>query len=203
MFTGTVAPGIQGLLGQQQSGYNQVFQNASGQGILNAAQPIFQRNLQLAADTLRQAGPRFASNTERLVREQGERSLQDFNLFAQQAMQSGREQQLAALAGLTQGQLGAFGTLGNFGGLLGQAAGGVDAAQLARLTSMGDFANTVRGQQLGFDQNTLSLLLTALMQAGVGPAVLTQNPGARGEILGALGTIGGAILPSLLPKKRP
>lgn len=83
---------------------NNLVSNTPGQGVLDAAQPIFQRNMQLGADTLRQAGPRFASNTERLVGEQGNRAMQDFNLFSQQVMQEGINQQLAG-AGLA-GQVG-------------------------------------------------------------------------------------------------
>ena len=59
-----------------------LLEQTPGQGVLDAATPIFGRNLQLGADTLRQAGPRFNSNTERLVGEQGNKALQDFNLFS-------------------------------------------------------------------------------------------------------------------------
>ena len=70
-----------------------------GQGVLDAATPIFERNLQLGADTLRQSGPRFASNTERLIANQGREATQDFNLFTQQVMQEGLNQQMAGLTG--------------------------------------------------------------------------------------------------------
>lgn len=73
-----------------------------GADVVNAARPIFERNLQQGADTLRQSGPRFASNTERLVGEQGQRAMQDFNLFSQQVFESGRNRQLQALMGAGQ-----------------------------------------------------------------------------------------------------
>lgn len=85
---------LQNLLGQ-----------TPGQGVLDAATPIFQRNLQQGADILRQSGPRFASNTERLIGEQGNKAMQDFNLFSQQVMQEGINQQLTG-AGLVNQQRG-------------------------------------------------------------------------------------------------
>lgn len=73
-----------------------------GQDILNAATPIFDRNLQQGADVLRQSGSRFNSNTERLVGEQGNKAFQDFNLFSQQVLESGRNRQLQSLLGASQ-----------------------------------------------------------------------------------------------------
>lgn len=67
-----------------------------GQSIVNAYQPIFQRNLALAQDQ----GPRFSSGNE-LLRTQ---SMNDFNMFAQQALQQGQQRQLEAAMGA--GQLG-------------------------------------------------------------------------------------------------
>lgn len=66
-----------------------------GQGVVDAYQPIFQRNLALAQDT----GPRFSSGNAML---RGQ-ALNDYNMFAQQALQQGYQTQLqGALAG--QGQ---------------------------------------------------------------------------------------------------
>ena len=97
---------------QQQTGnqwgsfLNQLLSRNPGQGVLDATTPIFQRNLQQGADTLRQAGPRFASNTERLVGQQGQQAMQDFNLFSQQVMQEGINQQLGGLTGASNFALG-------------------------------------------------------------------------------------------------
>ena len=99
---------LSGLIPQQTSALQQqtsdawsnfLAQGNPGQGVLDAATPVFQRNLQLGADTLRQAGPRFASNTERLVANQGQQAMQDFNLFGQQVLQEGVNQQIAGLTG--------------------------------------------------------------------------------------------------------
>lgn len=157
--------------------FQQIYGNASPEGVIGAAQPIFQRNLQLGADTLRQAGPRFASNTERLVQEQGQRGIQDFNLFAQQAQESARNQQLQALMGQTGAQQGAF---GGFGG----------------------FANQMQGQQLGFQQNLFNQLFGGLLNSGIGPAVLTQNPGSRQAILQAMGQLGGSAIGAFASSSR-
>lgn len=78
---------------------NLLNQGNPGTGVIDAAQPVFQRNLQLGADTLRQAGPRFNSNTERLIGNQGNQAMQDFNLFQQNVLQQGQQQQLANLVG--------------------------------------------------------------------------------------------------------
>lgn len=87
---------------QQQSSNafsNLLNQGNPGTGVIDAAQPVYQRNLQQSADMLRQAGPRFNSNTERLVGEQGNKAMQDFNLFQQQVLQQGQTQQLNNLTG--------------------------------------------------------------------------------------------------------
>ena len=87
-----------------------ILQNrAPGQEVITAALPGFQENLQRSADVLRQSGPRFASNTERLVGEQSRRSLQDFNLFQQQVLEMGQNRQLQALLGAGQFALGGQG----------------------------------------------------------------------------------------------
>lgn len=126
----TALPGIQ----QQLSGM-------PGQDILDASQPIFQRNMQMGADTLRQAGPRFNSNTERLIGEQGNRAMQDYNLFSQNVMESGRSRQLQAAQ------------------VLGFLGGGADSANLANLQGAGSFANQMSGQN--------SSIMQALMNAGL------------------------------------
>lgn len=127
---------------QQQSSNafsNLLNQGNPGAGVIDAAQPIFQRNLQLGADTLRQAGPRFASNTERLVGNQGTQAMQDFNLFQQNVLQQGQQQQLANLMGagnfanagaaqqqaLIQQLLGMSGSLGAGPAVLQQNKGGL------------------------------------------------------------------------------
>lgn len=85
---------------------NNAFWEMEGKGILDAATPIFNRNLQQGADVLRQSGPRFASNTERLVGDQNVRAMQDFNLFSQNVLESGRNRQLQTLMNAGQFSIG-------------------------------------------------------------------------------------------------
>lgn len=90
------------LSGFQGQGGGSDFLNSllsGGQGVIDAAQPVFQQNLQTSTDLLRQAGPRFASGTNRQVQDLSQRSLQDFNLFQQQVLESGKNRQLQALLG--------------------------------------------------------------------------------------------------------
>lgn len=100
-------------------------QGNMGQGVINAAQPIFEQNLQRGADILRQSGPRFASNTERLVGEQTQHALNDFNLFQANALQQGQQQQLANLVGA-----------GDFGNTMQGQALGFDAQMLSQLLGL-------------------------------------------------------------------
>jgi hypothetical protein len=152
----------------------QQLQGTPGQGVLNAASPIFQRNLQQGADILRQSGPRFNSNTERLVADQSGKAMQDFNLFTQNVMESG-----------LQRQIGAAGTLG-------QLAQGVDQNQLAGLQGAGNFANQMQGNQM----NLIGPLLQQMFGAAFGgggiqtPATLQETKPWWQQGLGALGQIG-------------
>lgn len=159
-------------------------QGVPGMDILNASQPIFQRNMQLGADTLRQAGPRFASNTERLVGEQGQKAIQDYNLFSQNVMESGRARQLAAA------------------GMLGQLGQGADASILANLTGAGGFANqlgSMQQQGQGMQMNYLQNLMGMIGNLGAGPAALVNKPGGFANAMQAIGTIGGLGVAAFRP----
>lgn len=101
----SLLPQTSALQQQGNSFLQNLLKQTPGQGVLDAATPIFNRNLQQGADILRQSGPRFNSNTERLVANQGQQALQDFNLFSQQVMQEGVNQQLTG-AGLVNQQRG-------------------------------------------------------------------------------------------------
>lgn len=77
-----------------------------GFDVLAAAGPIFQRNLSNALAAQTETGPRFAStaaNQSRLLQQQG---LQDFNLFAQQVLEQGRQRQLQGILGFAQANQG-------------------------------------------------------------------------------------------------
>lgn len=148
-----------------------------GQDILSAATPIFNRNLQQAADITRQSGPRFAGSTQRLVSEQGGRAVQDFNLFSQNVLESGRARQLQALD------------------VLGRLGSGADVSQLGLLQTAGQFG--LGQQQLGQQGlNTQAQLLQQILGAGFFGGGVTrtpgfeQRPGSFGQIVGGIGTLG-------------
>lgn len=103
-FAGGLFPQSQLNQGVQQSFLSQFVtpEFAPGTGVIEAARPIFERNLQQGTDVLRQSGPRFSSGTERLVQQQGTQAIQDFNLFQQQVLESGADRQLQGLIGAGQ-----------------------------------------------------------------------------------------------------
>lgn len=149
-----------------------------GQGVLDAATPIHQRNQQQSADILRQSGPRFASNTERLVGEQGQRANQDFNLFTQQVMESGLQRQLGAA------------------GLLGQLGQGADQSTLAGLTGAGQFGLGEQANQLGFMQPLMQQFFGTAFGAGglTTQPTITQNKPWWQQALGVAAPIAGFAL---------
>jgi hypothetical protein len=74
-----------------------------GGNVVAAGLPVFQRNLSDALAAQREVGPRFASAGQRESRLLEQQGLQDFNLFTQQALTQGRQQQLAEILGAFQG----------------------------------------------------------------------------------------------------
>ena len=76
---------------------------APGGAVVGTALPVFQRNLGEALSRQREVGSRFASAGQREARLLEQQGLQDFNLFAQQSLMQGRQQQLAELLGAFQG----------------------------------------------------------------------------------------------------
>ena len=135
--------------------FQALLQNQSfGQDVITAALPGFQENLQRGADVLRQSGPRFASTTERLVGEQGRRSLQDFNLFQQQVLEQGRNRQLQGLLGAGQFALGGQGQ---------QLSALLPLLQTA-LTAGGAQAGPVITEQPGFLQGTAIPIASTIAQ---------------------------------------
>jgi len=80
--------------------------NIPGYDVLNAAGPIFSRNLTESLARQNNQGPRFSSTNDaqgRLLQQQG---LQDFNLFAQQVLEQGRALQLEVILGYAQANQG-------------------------------------------------------------------------------------------------
>lgn len=76
------------------------------QSLLGAIQPVFNQNLQRGADILRQGGPRFASAANQQIGDLTQRSLNEFNQFAAQLMQTQRGLDLQGLAQASQFALG-------------------------------------------------------------------------------------------------
>ena len=149
--------GVSDLQRQVGSTFQGILQRDSfGQDVIAAARPGFEEGLQRSADILRQSGPRFASTTERLVGEQSRRSLQDFNLFQQQVLESGQSRQLQALFGAGQFALGGQGQ---------QLSALLPLLQTA-LTAGGAQAGPVITENPGFLQGTLIPLAQAGAQIG-------------------------------------
>jgi hypothetical protein len=177
--------------------------DVSGANVIGAAQPVFQRNLQQSLQRQREfGGPRFASESGRQARQLESESLQDFNLFQQNVLESGLNRQLGAA------QLGVQQSLGRRGldlqqqaqrqqGILG--AMGLDTQQrgqdiqqqlgLGNLSlGFGGLNQQNFGQQLAF----LAPLLQAAFQGGgafSGP-IFTQSPSTGEQIFGAIGGLG-------------
>ena len=178
--------------------------DVSGAKVIEAAQPIFQRNLSQALQTQREfGGPRFASESGRQARQMSEQALQDFNLFQQNVLESGLQRQLGAA------QLGVQQQLGRRGlelqqqqqmqsGLLGAMGLDVNAAGQGIQQQLGlgnlwlgsqQLGSQGLGQQLAF----LGPLLQSAIAAGGGtsaPALL-QNPGGWANFINTIGTLGG------------
>ena len=145
---------------------------APGQGVIDAARHGFEENLQRSADILRQSGPRFASNTERLVGEQGRRSIQDFNLFQQQVLEAGQNRQLQALLGAGQFALGERG----------QGLSALLPLLQTALTAGGAQSGPIITENPGFLQGTLLPLLGTAATAGAAGAF-----GGLGDLFGGGG----------------
>ena len=176
--------GVSDLQRQVGSTFQGILQNqAFGQDVISAARPGFEENLQRSADILRQSGPRFASNTERLVGEQSRRSLQDFNLFQQQVLESGQNRQLQALLGAGQFALGGQGQqLSALLPLLQTALGAGGAGSAPIIT-----------EQPGGLANILGVLGTA----GGLAANLIPGGGIAGSLFGGGGSSRGPQTPQL------
>lgn len=116
------------------------FDQFGGEGVLQAYQPIFQRNLQDALGLQREQGPRFSSGQGLLGMQTSQRALQDFNAFAQNVLQQGQQTKLQAMLGQGQQQ----------GQLLQQLLG-------ALFTGGGINAAPIYQQSPGLGQQLLSL----------------------------------------------
>jgi len=134
-----------------------------GGDVLGAAQPIFQRNLGESLARQRETAPRFASAGQREARTLEQQGLQDFNLFAQNVMEAGRQRQIQAA--LAAGQLGQ----------------GADVALQNLLGGAGAFGTQLSQQQQGPALQLLMQLLGPLFSGGMSPG-LQQNPSLFSQI---------------------
>jgi len=81
----------------------QMLGKTPGGNVVAAGLPVFQRNLQEALGRQQEVGPRFASAGQREARLLEQQGLQDYNLFTQQALSQGRQQQLQEILGAFSG----------------------------------------------------------------------------------------------------
>ncbi len=130
-----------------------------GQGVMNALQPVFNQNLQSAFGQLRSSSPSIFNSAQQLQgTDLAQRSLNDFNLLASQAMQQGvgQQQNAASILGQLLGQnkqtnMQGFGQAGQLGqgnaaalGQLGQGAAQGDLGMLQ--TFLGGAGQAGQGQ---------------------------------------------------------
>jgi hypothetical protein len=153
------------------------FAGDTGQGLIDAYQPIFQRNLGLARDQ----GARFSSGNE-LLRTQ---ALNDFNMFAAQTQEAARNRALQAALGA--GQLG-LGQGAQQGALLEQLlgalfkGGGINAEPVFQQSGggFGSFLGGVLGTGLGALTGGLGSALGGKLGSslfgGGGPAQYSGDP---------------------------
>lgn len=130
--------GAGGLLGQ-----------SPGAGVIGAAEPVFQRNLDFALGRLRNQAPNvFGSGLALQGTDLAGQALQDFNLFSQQAAQQGIGQQLQGLS------------------TLGQLAGPAGQNPFQRALGAGQFGLAAREQAFNQTVNpTIQMLMAAFQQA--------------------------------------
>lgn len=189
---GQAQPALQSLLGGQQS-QNPFGGFSAGQQVVNAAQPVFNQNLQGALTQVANRAPSvrnaaFGDQASGLA----QRALGDFNLFQQQALQQGQQLDLQHAMGNAQlsqqGMLGGLGALGS----LSQAAG---QNPFARMLGAGGLGNQITQGSI----NPLLQLMLGGMQFGQqSPLQLAIHPnqGGGGGLGGVLGGLVGAGLGS-------
>lgn len=141
-----------------------------GMDVLSAAQPIFDRNLAQGTAAINEMGPRFASANLRERGNLAQGALQDFNLFSQQVLESGRNRQVQSAMAADQSRLGGMQAAGQFG--LGQSAQDL--------------------QFQGMSMQNLQFLLSQMFGAGGFQSApgFVQNPGTFDQLIRAAGSIG-------------
>ncbi len=163
-------------LGATEGALTGIANQNSGQGIIDALQPGFERNLGLA----NQAGGRFGSANAVLR----SRAVDDFNLLSNQALQQGQQNQISAsqILGMLSGQAGQA----DFGRLLQQFGIGTQEAGQADI-------ETQRRLGLGtglFGQANQAAFNVPNVQ---NPSALEQFGGIAGNTAGIFNALGGVF----------
>lgn len=167
-----------------------------GQGVVDAMQPVFQQNLTNAFGQLRSSAPSIFNSAQQLQgTDLSRQALNDFNLMAAQALQTGVGQQQNAASILSQLlgqerslQQGALGTA--LQGQLSQSQLG--QSDLERRASALGQAGQLQGTGLGLQQNALASALQGLLsQSQLGQSDLERRAAASSQAgqlgLGGLG----------------
>jgi len=117
-----------------------IFSQNPGQGIMDALEPVFQRNLQFGLGQMANRAPSVSTSAMQLEgTDLTRQALQDFNLLGAQSMQQGVNQQLSGLPTL--------------GGLSNQAG----MNPMNRALGVGNLALGGRGQDLQNQQSLLNM----------------------------------------------
>jgi len=162
------------LLGQN------FFDQNPGQGVIDALEPVFQRNLSFGLGDLANRAPSVSNSAMQLEgTDLTRQALQDFNVLGAQALQQGLSQQLSGL-----------GTLGTLAGQAGQNP-------MTRALGVGNLALTGRGQDY---QNQQALTNLAQQQQQFNSMFgLQQNQQNWNQNAGAALQLLMSILPMLGP----
>lgn len=131
--------------GQAVQALSSILGGNAGQQVVDAAQPVFNQNLQNALGMLNSSSPgRFSTAANQQGVGLAQQALQDFNLFSAQALQQGQDQQIAAAAGI----------LNPFTSILGLGTGFAQPAPLESVVQpggggFGGFLGGLAGTALG------------------------------------------------------
>lgn len=167
---------------------NQILGANPGQGIMDALQPQFQRNLSAA----NASGPRFGTANSIAKT----RAVDDYNLLSQQALAQGINQQIQASQVLNQLGDSAFNRLTGAYGVGKDLAGQADIATQRRLQLLLQLLGTSQSASLGVgttqQPNFLSTLGNSGMDLATFLAAMQKNGGGGGndKVAAALGGLG-------------
>ncbi len=147
----------------------------AGQNVINAAQPVFEQNLQSSLGQLSNFAPgRFSTAAEQQGVGLAQNALQDFNLFQQQVLQQGQQTDIAAAQGI----------LGPFAQMLGIGAGfgaqnPIESFIQPQGPGLGGFLGQLAGGALGSFAGPLGASAGASFFGG-GPGAFTSATPVQG-----------------------